>query len=255
MRTPLVVALLVSAALAQSPFPREDVPSPDRVKAATAALTDAFRGKDIAAQEAAIRAHGGVNADPVVHALAKGLRARNDSVKTLAIEALGWHPSPEALKQLHRLYRREGKLLAKEPVPYAALFKAIGRHGHKSSLDVLADSPFKGLTVEVAEARILGIANVREKRSVEGLLKGMRLWSEDDERGSGGKRSSGGSRGMRFFRPALCVLTGVDNGMADEAWHGWWRDNKNKFKMSPTRPKTVPADVKTYWKGFWGEDY
>jgi hypothetical protein len=98
MRTPLVLALLASAALAQSPFPREDVPSPDRVKAATEGLTAAFKGKDAAAQEAAIRAHGGVNADPVVHALAKGLQARNDAVKTLAIEALGWHPSPEALK-------------------------------------------------------------------------------------------------------------------------------------------------------------
>jgi hypothetical protein len=255
MRTTLVLALLAAAALPQSPYPREDDPSPDRVKEATDALTAAFKGKDPAAQEAAIRAHGGVNADPVVHALAKGLRERNESVKTAAIDALGWHPSREALKQLHRLYRREAKLLAKQPVPYAALFKAIGRHGDKSSLDVLGDNPFKGLTVEVAEARILGIANVRDKRSVEGLLKGMRLWTDDGDGGVGGRRDNTGSRGMRFFRPALCVLTGVDNGMVDEAWHRWWRENKNKFKMSPTRPETAPADVKAYWKAFWGEDY
>ena len=84
------------------------------------ALADAFKGKDTAAQISAIRSQGGVNADGVVHALARGLRSKDDGVRIEAISALGWHPSKEALKQLHRLYRRERKLLADDEAAFAS---------------------------------------------------------------------------------------------------------------------------------------
>jgi hypothetical protein len=201
-----------------------------------------------------IRSQGGINSPEVVHALAKGLRSKDEGVKIETIAALGWNQSPEALKQLHRLYRREGKLLAKQEDAYAALFKAIGRHGDKSSLTVLADSPFKGLTPQVAEARILGIANIRERDSIEALMKGMRLTTEE----TGGRRPRSvetRSRGMRFFRPALCVLTGVDNGESDEQWQAWWRDVKKKFRVAEKRPASAPSDVKRYWAAYWDIDY
>lgn len=160
--------LFAAAAFAEggSPYPRVDDPSPGVVKGAVEALDAAFKGKDTAAQISAIRSQGGVNANDVVHALAKGLRSKDDGVRIETIHALGWHPGKEALKQLHRFYRREGKLIADDEDVFAALFKAVGRHGDPSSLTVLGDHPFKGLTPKVAEARILGIANIREKKSV-----------------------------------------------------------------------------------------
>jgi hypothetical protein len=250
----LPVLMLASAAFADSPYPQVADPSPGVVKAAVEALNEAFKGKDTAAQISAIRSQGGVNADEVVHALAKGLRSKDKGVKIEAMHALGWHPGHEALKQLHRLYRRERKIIAEDEDAFAALFKAIGRHGDKSSLTVLGDHPFTGLTPEVAEARILGIANIREKQSVESLMKGMRLTTEE----SGGRRRGSvetKSRGMRYFRPALCVLTGEDMGELDEDWQRWWRENKNKFKISPARPASAPADVKGYWEAYWGVSY
>jgi hypothetical protein len=247
--------LFAAAAFAEggSPYPRVDDPSPGVVKGAVDALDAAFKGKDTAAQISAIRSQGGVNANDVVHALAKGLRSKDDGVKTETIHALGWHPSKEALKQLHRFYRREGKLIADDEDVFAALFKAVGRHGDPSSLTVLGDHPFKGLTPKVAEARILGIANIREKKSVESLMKGMRLTTEE----TGGRRARSvetRSRGMRYFRPALCVLTGEDMGEMDEDWQRWWRENKNKFRMAEKRPP-VPADVQAYWESYWGVSY
>jgi len=250
----LPVLVFASAAWAGSPFQLVEDPAPAVVKAAVEALDGAFKGKDTAAQIAVIRSQGGVNAPEVVHALAKGLRSKEDGVRLETIRALGWNRSPEALKQLHRLYRREGKLLAKKEDLYAALFKEIGRHGDPSSLTVLADSPFKGLTPKVAEARILGVANIREKRSVEVLMKGMRLTTEE----SGGRRPRAveqRSRGMRFFRPALCVLTGVDMGESDDQWQAWWRDVKNKFRMAKERPASAPGDVKRYWESYWDTSY
>jgi hypothetical protein len=252
----LPVFLLVSAAFAESgsPYPKVDNPTPGVVKAAVQALDEAFKGKDTAAQISAIRSQGGVDADEVVHAIAKGLRSKDEGVKVETIAALGWHPSKEALKQLHRLYRRERKLLAEDEAVFAALFKAVGRHGDKSSLTVLGDHPFTGLTPKVAEARILGIANIREKQSVEALMKGMRLTTEE----SGGRRAGSvetRSRGMRYFRPALCVLTGEDMGEMDEDWQRWWRENKNKFRMAKERPAAVPADVRGYWEAYWGVSY
>lgn len=248
--------LFAAAAFAEggSPYPRVDDPSPGVVKGAVEALETAFKGKDTAAQVSAIRSQGGVNANEVVHALAKGLRSKDDGVKIETIHALGWHPSKEALKQLHRVYRRERKQLADNEDVFAALFKAVGRHGDASSLTVLGDHPFTGLTPKVAEARILGIANIREKRSVEALMKGMRLTTEE----TGGRRARSvetRSRGMRFFRPALSVLTGEDMGEMDEDWQRWWRENKNKFRISETRPASVPADVRAYWEAYWGTSY
>jgi hypothetical protein len=251
----LPVLVLATAAFAKgSPYPPVNEPSKGVVKGAVDALNAAFKGKDTAAQISAIRSQGGVNDNDVVHALARGLRSKDQGVKIETIQALGWLPNKEALKQLHRVYRRERKILAEDEAVFAALFKAIGRHGDKSSLTVLGDHPFTGLTQKVAEARILGIGNVREKDSVEALMKGMRLTTAE----TGGRRARSvetTSRGMQYFRPALCVLTGVDMGPGSEDWQRWWRENKNKFRIGKERPASAPSDVKAYWEGYWGIDY
>jgi hypothetical protein len=167
-------------------------------------------------------------------------------VQIAAIDALGWAKGRNALRQLHRLYNRDKDLSDKEEV-FAALLKAIGRHGDKSSLEVLSDSPFKGLTVESGRARILGIGNIRETRSLEELVKGLRL---------AGEPRRGRTKDPVFledFRLAFAVLTGVDLGPSREAMDAWWRDHKG-FKVSPDRPP-LPPPLQEKWARYWGEPY
>ena len=256
--TTLLAALLFALpAFAQDeeidkPYPRVDEPTAEQKKEAVEALKAAAKDKrNVEGQQAAIERYGAYSDPYVVREVSKGLRSRDADVKLTAIEALGWHRNKEALKQLHRLYRRERKILAKQEELFAALFKAIGRHRSKTSLDVLGDKVFTGATDSVIKARVYGIGNIRKKKSIEMILKGMRL--------TGTSPSARGARtseplGMEYFRVALAVLTGEDFGGVSEEWQRWWRKNKNKFKMSDERPD-VSQDIKNLWISFWGEPY
>ena len=228
-----------------SPYGWIEKPSKEQAKAAADELKAAYAsGKD---EEviAAIEAHARVNDEDVIRLIAKGL-SRRSPVQIAAIDALGWSKSRSALRQLHRLYHRDKDLSRKEDV-FGALLKAIGRHGDKSSLEVLFDSPFKGLTVESGRARILGIANIRETRSLEDLVKGLRLAGEP----RGGRAKD--PVFLEDFRLAFAVLTGRDIGPSREAMDAWWRDNKG-FKVSEARPP-LPPPLKEKWERYWGVPY
>jgi hypothetical protein len=229
-----------------SPYGWIETPTKAQVKEAVDGLKAAYAsGKDdevIAAIEAAAK----VNDENVVRFIAKGMSLR-EPVQIAAVDALGWMKGKPALRQLHRLYHRDKDLHDREAV-FAALLKAIGRHRDKSSLDVLSDSPFKGLTVESGRARILGIANIRETRSLEELVKGLRL---------AGEPRRGRTKDPVFlddFRLAFTVLTGEDVGIASrEAMDAWWRDHKG-FKVAPDRPP-LPPPLQERWERYWGEPY
>ena len=253
----LAVLILAVPAIAEEQaddkrFPRVNEPTKEQVKEAVDALKAAFKDKKRAdLQMDALHQYGAYADTAVVREVAKAVRSKDDGVKLNGIEALGWNTHKEALKQLHRLYRRE-KSLHKQTSLYAATFKAIGRHGQKSSLDVLGDSVFKGATPEVAEARIYSIGNIRNKKSVDMLMKGMRLTgTSPDARGARASEP----RGMEYFHVSLCLLTGEDHAGVSEDWQRWWRKNKNKFKMSETRPEGVSSEIKTKWSKYWGEPY
>jgi hypothetical protein len=233
-----------------SPYLIIEDPDKGTIKAAVSGLTEAAKSKDTGVRAAAIEQFGGVSAPAVTRLVAKAFRDKAMRVQLEAIDCLGWTKDPSALKQLHRLYRRNKKLRDNEAV-FTALLRAIGRHRDKSSLDVLRDSPFKGLTIATGQARIFGIANIRTYESVESLIKGMSLGGGDPR----GNRGGGGEeRFMVDMRIALFVLTGMDNGAGKDAWFSWWRENKKKFKISPDRPKLPDADRAT-WELFWNEPY
>ena len=101
----------------------------------------------------AISTYGGLADDDVVALVARGLTDPDDEVRLTAIDTLGWLPRPDALKRLHRLYRRDTKLREDE-VLFSRLLQAIGRHGDRSSLEVLKDHPFDHLTLASGKARI-----------------------------------------------------------------------------------------------------
>ncbi|MHC4932740.1 MAG: HEAT repeat domain-containing protein, partial [Planctomycetota bacterium] len=174
---------------------------------------------------------------------------KKEKVQIAAIDALGWSKHADALKQLHRLYRRDRSLSKKEEA-FAHLLKAIGRHGHKSSIKVLMDNVFKGLTLETGKARIMGLGNIREKESVEELIKGMKLAGGNPPRSN----RYGQPRFIDWFRLAMLVLTGEDRGGDKEAWDRWWRENKKAFRMSRERPK-ISEELQDKWEGYWKEPY
>src|SRR5262245_49720661 len=118
----------------------KDPPQED-VDFAVAALKQAFSSKgDADARTLAIDSFGGLAHPDVVAAVAKGLDDQDDGVRLQAVDTLGWVPLPEALKALHRLYKRD-KALRENEVLFARLLQAIGRHGDRSSIEVLKDNP------------------------------------------------------------------------------------------------------------------
>jgi HEAT repeat protein len=232
-----------------APHRRTENPDDRTVELAVDGLKEGLKSKDPEERAAAIETFGYVQSDKVSRAVAKALRDREDRVRLEAIEALGWATDKDALRQLHRLYQRDKKLRSDETV-FTALLKAIGRHGDDSSVKVLIDSPFKGLTIATGQARIYGLGNIRSNDSVEELIKAMRLGGGETR----GGRSPANTRFMIDMRVALYVLTGLDHGTSKEVWQGWWRDNKKKFKVSPERPN-VPDSIKSDWQTFWNEAY
>lgn len=227
----------------------EKNPPQDDVDEALAVLKEAFSSKgDPDARKLAIDTYGGLAHPDVVAAVAKGLDDADDGVRLQAIDTLGFVPLPEALKALHRLYRRD-KSLREDEVLFARLLQAIGRHSDRSSIEVLKDNPFDHLTVASGRARILGLGRIRDVKSVESLIAGMQL-AGNDARG----RRSGQPRHADDFRLALASLTGQDLGLTKEAWISWWRGAKDGFKVAPERPQLAP-ELKAAWESYWNEAY
>lgn len=223
-------------------------PSAAQVAEAVAALEAAFGPEgDAPARVLAITTYAGVLHEDVVVAAAKGLDDSDDAVRLATIDVFGWVLRGDALKQLHRLYRRDQALRADE-VLFSRLLQAIGRHGDASSLDVLEDHPFDRLTLASGKARILGIARIRDARSVDLLIEGLRL-AGGDPRGS----RSGAPRFMDDFSLGLAVLTGEDLGPSKDAWESWAREHR-RFAPAPARPP-LSAPLRAAWAEYWNENY
>jgi len=232
-----------------SPYGRNESPTADQVKAAVGNINEAFKTKDDQLRINAIQAAAGLVHPDIVRAISKGLRVNNKAVRLAAIDALGWMKHPDGLKQLHRMYRREKDLFRQEEV-FAALLKAIGRHGHKSSIKVLSDNPYKGLTIHAGRARILGIGRIRHRDSVETLIQAMRLTGRRPR----DWRMPDNPRFLEEANIAMTVLTGATPGTSKDDWQKWWRDNKRKFRMKKELPK-IPKSYETRWEEYWNEPY
>ncbi|MEE8104615.1 MAG: hypothetical protein V3T86_03675 [Planctomycetota bacterium] len=232
------------------PFTRVESPSNGQVEEAVDAIAAAFKSKDEGAKIEAIETYAGLIDSRVVRAMARGLRDRSERIQIQTADMLGWQKHPEGLKQLHRFFRRKSDIHKHERI-YAHTLKAIGRHGDESSIQVLAKSPFKGLTLASGEARIYGIGNIRHKDAVEALIKGMRL------AGEGRRRRGWNSDSNRFlaaFRVNLASLTGADEGLSREGWQHWYRKNKKDIAVARQRAE-MKAELKAMWEEYWNEAY
>jgi HEAT repeat protein len=234
-----------------SPITRVEKPTPEQVKEAVEALKLAFKIKEYDQIVAALNAYGGVLHEKVVHEVARGLRSTNQATRIASIDTLGWMKYPPALRQLHREYRRGRTEWTKNEDVFAHVLQAIGRHGDKSSIEVLADDPFRGLTIATGRARIFGLGNIRDKKSIEEVIKGTQLAGSNTPRSW---KPVADQRFLREFYAALIVLTGEDLGSDLEAWRQWWRKAKGTYKIPKDRP-AVPAWVSQWWTTYWGEAY
>lgn len=237
-----------------NPFPQYDFvmePTKEQVKAAVDELKEARKSKNAALIQAAIYRGMRIVDKKVVLAIRTAARHNKSSrtVVNAAIEALGWMPGKDALKVLHSAYKRSRDLYKFEDY-YAGMLKAIGRHGDPSSVDLLIDKPFRGLTMASGRARILGLSRVRTNEAVDALIGAMALGGGDPR----GARTGSGQPLMPAARVALMILTGQDHGVSKPAWQKWWRENKKTFEVSPDRPD-LPDKERVAWEEYWEESY
>jgi HEAT repeat protein len=240
--TSAALAAAVSfAAFAHAPAARAD---------AASAVEEALAGDDEDATLDAIGEAAKSNDAAAVAAVVKALDSKSVVVCDGALDALGRMENPAALKALHSAYKSSSRIRDND-ILLAALLKAIGRHGDPSSVDILADSPFEKLTVESGRARIMGLARIRTRESLD-ALRGMAVKASPSSRGVESSEFMG--KFSEALRCAACVLSGQDFGTSRPDWGKWWRDEGRKMAVSPERPQ-VAADVRVYWERYWGEPY
>jgi hypothetical protein len=235
------VCLFGAAAQDAAPAkPAAPAVTPEQIAAAVKALKDGLASTDVAARIAALKAAAAVDQDDVAKVAGGALTERDIKVRVAAAETLGAMTCKESLNALHRVMGKSDNL---KDSPFAtACFKAIGRHGDKSSLPVLAGDPFKNTDADVVRARIYGIGNIRATESIDTLLKMMNLANP---------LPGQDSPFMPSFRVALTRLTGTDQTTNKDLWQKWWRDNGKTFKVADP-PGPMPADVTALWNDYWG---
>ncbi len=216
---------------------KDTPPDPKRVEAAVETLEQALKAKEPNERAAALRDASEVVHADVIKVVARGFKDDHRDVRAATIEALRFMDHPDALELLHKTYKKD-KSLAKDEELFGALLRAIGQHGSKDSIKILADNPFKNPTRHALTARIFGLGNIRDERSVEELMGMM-------------KKVGKTNAYMEEFQLSLMVLTGTNQGKSRDAWTKWWNDNKKTFEV-PEKLPVLPEGHRYRWDRFWG---
>jgi hypothetical protein len=233
-----LLALLALCLTAASEGPSQA--DAQRAKAAVAELEKAWKSESAAERVRAIQANGGVADAEVVKLVARGLRDKEPEVQHAAIEALRRVGHPDALKELQAC-ARDGQALRKDPPSQAALLRALGQYGSASSIRILGEELGPEQDARGLQARILGLARIRTRESLERLFEGLKL--------AGAQHSEAQ---LPDYRLALALLTGTDQGNSVSDWQSWWNAHRAQFKVEAQAPALAP-DLERKWKVFWGE--
>jgi len=210
------------------------------VKAAVKALSEGLAAKEPAARLVALRAAAEVVHDDVVKAITAGLKDKVTTVRDGTLDLLGRIELPSALSALHEHARKQRRTLSDEPEHYALVLKCAARHGDPSTIELLLDKAFDSDHDELERTRVLGLANIRDKRAVEALFD---LLTKADRRRVVPR--------MGELQLAFNVLLGVDVGKNQDRWQAWWNDNKKTYELTPKFP-VLPAESLATWERFWG---
>ena len=239
---PLVLAPGISASVqpvAQEIAPQKGL-TKKQLRTTLAALKTALKAKEPATRIAGLDQAATVVHKDVIAGIGKALHDSTPAVRQHALDLLGKLDHEAALKTLHDFARKGRRKLEDDTEQYALLLKSIARHGSAQSLDYLTDRFWETRDRELVRARILSIANVRDKQAVEALFEAM---------GKGNRRQLAAHMGE--FRLALNVLLAVDQGASQDRWRSWWNTNKKTFQVVDKMPK-LPNDSLREWRRFWG---
>jgi hypothetical protein len=209
------------------------------VQSAIDALTKALQDGDKAARVRAIETAAPLSDPALVPLFGKGLWDRDAGVRDAAIQALRFCREPGALGALEDYAKRDGGL-RKQAGAYTAVLKAIAQHASASSIDLLVDDLWSVPDPGVIQARILGLARIREPRALEKLFGLMRQ--------AGGPKIA---PYMDEFRMALMLLTGADHGTSQDAWLAWWNEHRGKLVVAAA-PPPLPKQLQRRWEQYWG---
>jgi hypothetical protein len=217
---------------------------PERKERPTAAdvaeqLRLAFERGSAPQRVVALRASA-AHADAAVVAQARrGLGDRDTEVRLAAYDALGRNAHAAAFEALlahHKDKRKELRALDRD---LPALLTALARRGDARALAPLGDDVQAQRLVPTIRARMLGFARIRDKGSIEGLMKLVEHVGFVDMHNH-----------LEDFRLAMVVLSGVDRGRSVEAWRAWWNGVKQDFVPAERGPELAAQDA-SRWRDFW----
>jgi hypothetical protein len=233
---------LAFALLAVLPFAQSSQLDRSRIDAAVSELEAAFKGNDSQARVTAIQKSAEVIDARIIELVEQGLTDKDTNVRKAAIEVLGRNPHKDALDALQASFKRDKALYEKDPTLLPLLLKAIARHGSPSSIDILTKDPFSQRTDAAIKARVLGLANIRSKKSLEALFDMM---------------EKVGLRKLDTFalefQIAILRLTGENLGRRPEEWQQWWSANHRRIEIT-AQARPMPGFMQTYWDDYWGDD-
>jgi len=256
LHTSLLLALVPALAGAAPPSPapvraaalelapaQDDVPkgpTKEEVANAVQALKVGLAQEETSERIAALDASAQVVHPDVVKAIAAALTDTSTDVRDFTLDLLGRIDDPSALSTLHAYAKKHRRTLPDDPDHYILVLKSVARHGDPSSIELLTDKLFEAEHHLLIRARIYGLANIRDKRSVDALFD---LMTKADRRKV--------TPHIGEFQLAFNVLLGVDVGRNQDRWMGWWNDNKKTYTLPEAAPK-LPDEALATWQKFWG---
>lgn len=217
-------------------LPFQDVKPEDPAKAALTALKEAARAKDTLVLQNALFKAGQVSDKKVVSAIGKHMTHKDRNVRLAAAEALRWMEHGDAWKALEGGLRKNKK----DEDLVLAIYRGIGQHADPKAVKALSSNMWTSPNRKVVEIRIHALGRVRDKSSVEALVKMM---------------LSGKPKGLghhwQALRSSLELLTGEDHGNDAVAWNSWWSKVRSKFEVPPqpfTLSRKAQAKVDKLWQ-------
>jgi hypothetical protein len=243
-----ILTTILSACLLYAPFPQDGQAfrrSPEEIALYIKELESALApGADPLLRRHKIRsARQYVDAQVIVLLDTKALRHEDAEARFQAVNALGYMRHPDALAVLVKTLARDDQALRADPPSYANVIRAIARKGDKAMIPLFVKDLFASPELGVIRARVLGLANIRTRESVDELILMM--------------RSAAPERVMEVMlemRTALFLLTGVDKGLSPELWLSWYDDAKDSLTVASRMPETMEPEVRRTWNNFWGAD-
>lgn len=170
-------------------------------------------------------------------------KERSGLIELHALETMGFLQLEQARAKLHHRATRDRRIAEDDDLS-AALYKAIGRHAHVDSIELLADDLIVNGRPKTNKAKIFALGRIRDPLTVETMIAEMNKLPTP-ENGKSGIIAHG-----RDFRSALYALTGEDLGENRNPWQSWWNDNKRGLEITAVEPE-LTGEAGERWTKYW----